>query len=134
MKLTENETVLLLKEHLEKAGWEIGDKYCLGSKHGIDIEASKGNKNLLVEIKGARAADDAPTKKREHFDSGQIKTHFGKALVKMLEEKAKNPKVSLAIAHPDDIDIRRIIGDITPFLKNLGIKHFWVSKDRVIED
>jgi len=134
MKLTENETVLLLKDYLEKSGWEIGDKYCLGCKHGIDIEASKGNKILLIEIKGARAGDDAPTKRREHFDSGQIKTHFGKALVKMLEEKAKNPKVGLAIAHPDDTDVRRAIGGVTPFLKNLGIKHFWVSRDQVVEE
>jgi len=134
MKLTEVETVLLLKDYLEESGWEIGDKFCLGSKHGIDIEACKGNKILLVEIKGARAGDDAPTKKREHFDSGQIKTHFGKALVKMLEEKAKNPEAGLAIAHPDDVDIRRAIGAVTPFLKSLGIKHFWVSRDDVIEE
>ena len=73
------------------------------------------------------------TKKREHFDSGQIKTHFGKALVKMLHEKSLNPKAKLAIAHPDDDDIKKAIGHIIPFLKSLGITHFWVSQNQVIE-
>ena len=50
MKLTEDETVLLLKSYLEKKGWEIGDKFCLGSKHGIDIEACKVGKTLLIEV------------------------------------------------------------------------------------
>lgn len=134
MKLTEDETVNLLKDHLENTGWHIGDKFCLGQKHGIDIEACKGKDILLVEVKGARASDTAPTKKREHFDSGQIKTHFGKALVKMLHEKSLNPKAKLAIAHPDDNDIKKAIGHIIPFLKNVGIIHFWVSQNQVTED
>jgi hypothetical protein len=96
MKMTEDETVLLLKRPLEKAEWEIGDTFCLGSR--------------------------------------QIKTHFGKALVKMLEEKARNPDASLGIAHPDDADIKWAIGGVTPLLKTLGIKHFWVSQHQVIEE
>jgi len=87
-----------------------------------------------VRCKGARAGDGAPTKKREHFDSDQIKTHFGKAIVKMLEEKAKNSKVGLAIAHPDDGDIKKAIGNMIPFLQNFGIKYYWVSADNVIEE
>lgn len=134
MKLTEDETVNLLKDHLENTGWHIGDKFCLGQKHGIDIEASKGKVIMLIEVKGARASDTAPTKKREYFDSGQIKTHFGKALVKMLHEKSLNPKAKLAIAHPDDDDIKKAIGHIIPFLKNLEIIHFWVSQKQVTED
>jgi hypothetical protein len=112
MKITEDETITLLKDHLEKIGWHIGEKFCLGQKHGIDIEASKGKVIMLIEAKGARANDTAPTKRRVHFDSGQIKTHFGKAIVKMLHEKSLNPKAKLAIAHPDDEDIRTAIGHI----------------------
>ena len=98
------------------------------------IEASKEKTILLIEVKGARASDNAPTKKREHFDSGQIKTHFGKALVKILHEKSLNPIAKFAIAHPDDADIKKAIGHIIPFLKDLGIIHFWVSQNQVTED
>lgn len=52
----------------------------------------------------------------------------------MLEVKAKHPGVQLAIAHPDDSDIRKAIGPITSFLSELGIRHFWVSLDGIIEE
>jgi len=134
VKLTEDETVIFLTEHLKQNGWTI-DSFCLGQKHGCDIVASKSNSTLVVEVKGAKASENSPTKKRPHFDGGQIKTHFGKALVKVLDEKYLNPKNKFAIAHPDDVDIRRAIGHLNPFLKTLGIKHFWVSENgTVIEE
>lgn len=134
MKQTEDEIINILIGHLKLNGWTI-DSYCLGQTYGNDIVASKANTKLIVEAKGAKASNNSPTKKREYFDSGQIKTHFGKALVKVLDEKYLNPKSKFAIAHPDDNDIRKTIGHLTPFLKTLGIKHFWVSADgTVIEE
>jgi hypothetical protein len=134
MKLTENEIVTILLEYLTQKGWAI-DSHCLGQTHGCDIIASQNNYQLIIEAKGARAGDNSPTKKRECFDSGQIKTHFGKALVKILEEMHLRPKAKFAIAHPDDPDIKKTIGHLIRFLKPLGIKHFWVSADGfVIEE
>ena len=134
IKLTEDEIITFLISHLKKNEWTI-DSYCLGQNHGNDMVASKSNTKLIVEAKGARAGDNSPTKKREYFDSGQIKTHFGKAIVKVLEEKYLNPKYKHAIAHPDDSDIRKSIGHLIPFLKTLGIKHFWISSNgNVIEE
>jgi hypothetical protein len=134
MKLTEDEVVKLLMKHLEKEGWNI-NSFCLGQKHGTDIIASKSNIQLIVEAKGAKASESSPTKKRDYFDSGQIKTHFGKAIVKILEEKHKNPKSELAIAHPNDTDLRKTIGHLLPYLKTIGIKHFWISANgSVTED
>ena len=132
--MTEDETVTILADYLKQSGWSI-ESICLGQTHGNDIVASKSNTTLIVEAKGARAGDKSPTKKREYFDSGQIKTHFGKALVKVLDEKYLNPKNKFSIAHPNDKDIRRTIGHLTSFLKPIGIKHFWVSTDgTVIEE
>ena len=134
IKLTEDETVHLLMTHLIKEGWVI-DSHCLGQKRGCDITALKDKLKLLIEVKGAKAGEKSPTKKKDKFDSGQIKTHFGRALVKVLEDKLMNPDYIVAIAHPDDLEIRKAIGRITPALKNMGIKHFWVSPDgSVIED
>lgn len=133
-KLTEDETIEILIQHLTKTGWIIESR-CLGQSHGCDIIAVRDNSKLFVEVKGARAGDKSPTKKRDFFDSGQIKTHFGKAIVKVLDDKYLNPGSKFAIAHPDDLDIRRVIGKLTPMIKSLGVKHFWVSPNgEVTED
>lgn len=133
VKLTEDETIKLLMAYLERKGWKI-NSYCFGHKRGRDIVASKSDCLLIVEAKGARASDSSPVKKRKHFDSGQIKTHFGKALVKVMEEKYLNPNVNVAIAHPDDIYIRKSIGALIPFINSIGINHYWVSANgKVIE-
>lgn len=133
-KLTEDETIHLLMTHLIKSGWNV-DSHCLGQTRGCDIIASQSNSKLFIEVKGAKAGDNSPTKKRTHFDSGQIKTHFGKAIVKILDDKYLNPDSTFAIAHPDDLEIRKSIGHLTPFLKTMGIRHFWVSRDgSVVED
>ncbi len=133
MKLTEDETIIFLIKHLEKNGWEI-ISHCLRQTRGCDIIAAKDDEKLCVEVKGARAGDRSPTKRREFFDSGQIKTHFGKAIVKILDDKFKDPEAKFAIAHPDDPGIRKAIGNLTPFLKDLNIRHFWVSGKGDVEE
>jgi hypothetical protein len=119
--------------HLEKNGWKI-ESYCLGQTRGCDIVSVKDDEKLYIEVKGSRASDDSPTKRRAFFDSGQIKTHFGKAIVKILEDKYRNPKSNFAIAHPDDFEIKRAIGNLTPYLKGLGIRHYWVSINGNVEE
>lgn len=132
-KLTEDETIEILISHLKQDGWKIVD-YCLGQTHGEDIVASKSDTILVVEVKGARAGDNSPQKKREHFKSGQIKSHFGSALVKILGEKYLNPQRKFAIAHPNDEDIKKTIGHLIPFLERLGITHYWVSGDGAVSE
>ncbi len=128
IKMTENEVIELLMKHLVKNGWQI-ESYCFGQTKGCDIIASKNSIELYIEAKGAKAADNAPTKRRKHFDSGQIKTHFGKAIVKILDMKSLYPAAQFAIAHPDDVSVRKAIGHLVPFLSGLEIAHYWVSID-----
>lgn len=80
-KLTEDEVVILLKTYLEQQqDWDIGERYCLGATHGWDLDARKGSERLLIEVKGAKAGEKAPTKRRDKFNGGQIKIRFGRAL------------------------------------------------------
>ena len=133
LKLTEDETIEILMKHLENNSWKI-ESHCLGQTRGCDIVAIKKTEKLYIEVKGARAGNNSPTKRREYFDSGQIKTHFGKAIVKILDDKYKMPNANFAIAHPDDVAIRKAIGNLTPFLKGIDIKHFWVSASGLVEE
>jgi len=132
MKLTEDETIILLMQYLEKNKWKI-ESHCLGQNRGCDIVAVKENEKLYIEVKGARAGDNSPTKRGEFFDSGQIKTHFGKAILKILDDKYKYPKSTFAIAHPNDSGIKKAIGNLTPYLKGLGIKHFGFPKMEMLK-
>lgn len=127
-KLTEDEVVSILSNKLEIDGWKIVSQ-CFGQTKGYDIEAFKNGKTLIIEAKGARSNDYSPTKKRDFFDSGQIKSHFGRALIKIMSEIEKNPNNIYAIAHPDDELIKKTIGKIIPQLENLNIKHYWVKRD-----
>lgn len=127
-KLTEDETVELLMVFLKSDGYKILD-YCKGHKRGIDITAERNNRKLLIEVKGARANHNSKIKKRPYFDSGQIKDHFGKAIVKSLEVKSDYPDCDIAIAHPEDDLIKKHINKSVQHLKKLEIFHFWVSKN-----
>ena len=128
-KLTEDETVVILMRYLESKGYEI-ESFCTGHKRGIDIVAEKEKRKLLIEVKGAKANHNSKIKKRPYFDSGQIKDHFGKAIVKALEMKTDFPDSNIAIAHPDDELIRKHISKSIRHLQRLDIKHFWVSRDQ----
>lgn len=130
-KMTENQVIKCLINYLEKKEWFI-EKYCLGQEKGYDIIATRNSQKMIIEAKGAMADDASPTKKRSHFNSGQIKTHFGKAIVKALETKYSFPDAIVSIAHPYDNDIKKTIGHLIDFLKELNIKHFWVKEDCTI--
>lgn len=126
-KLTEDEVVEILSKELENNGWTIINQ-CFGQSKGNDIEATKNGETLIVEAKGAKSNDYSPTKKRDFFNSGQIKSHFGRALVKIMSDIEKNPNYKYAIAHPDDELIKKTIGKIIPQLEKLNIKHYWVKR------
>jgi len=130
-KLTENEVVILMRKHLETKGWKIVSS-CLGQERGNDIVASMNGKTLVIEAKGAKASDESSSKRREQFSSGQIKNHFGKALVKILEQMSLHPDFEFGIARPNDRYLRKHTENLVPYLKKLDIKHFWVSEDEII--
>jgi len=130
-KLTEDQVVNYLMKWLSDQGWTIDD-FCLGHAKGIDISASKGKEVLFVEAKGAKANNNSPIKKRAYFDSGQIKDHLGKAIVKSLETKIKYPNSMVAIAHPNDPYIFNICDKTLNELKALGVYKFWVADGQVI--
>ena len=130
-KLTEDEVVGLLMSWLKSSGWSIID-FCLGHTRGIDIIATKNKKTLYIEAQGAKASSNSPIKRRKKFDSGQIKDHLGKAIVKSIETKNKFPNSIVAIAHPLDDDLIKICDPILDELKKIQVFKFWVNKDNVI--
>ena len=85
LKLTEDQTVLILIEHLKLKGWDI-ESYCLGQQRGYDIVASKYEQKLFVEVKGAKGNDNSPTKKENILIRGKLKIILGKPLLNPLKQ------------------------------------------------
>lgn len=127
--MTEDQVILSAIDWLKNDGWKI-DHHCLGNERGIDILASKDGRVLIVEAKGAKG--NLSTTTRDRFDSGQIKTHFGVAIIKVLEEKTRHPDAEIAIAQPDDERIRRVLKDVIQHMKVLKVKLFWVRVNGVV--
>lgn len=130
VKYTEDEVVLMVMEWLKENGWKI-ISYCLGHERGYDIVAQKETKKIIIEAKGARANINSPIKKRIHFDSGQLKDHLGKAIVKSLETKAENKDSIIAIAHPDEPYVRKVCEKTLNQLLEIDIITIWANKNKV---
>jgi hypothetical protein len=130
--MTEDEVVQSLCSWLKSKGWQI-KSYCIGRQRGNDIEAVRKRETLIVEAKGTKGKLSNTT--RPKFDSGQVETHLGKAIVKVLEQKAFNPKATIAIAHPYNEYLMQVMQTIRPELKKAGIKLYWVkSEQEVLEE
>jgi len=133
VKLTENEVIDFLCAWLENKDWIILEK-SKGHTQGIDIKAMKNDQTLIIEAKGGKGDPKSPVTTRPYFDSGQIKDHFGKAIVKVLEQKHANPSAIIGIAHPNDDYLRGHIEEAASEVRKFGIKLYWVeSPDIVIE-
>ncbi|HTF28587.1 MAG TPA: hypothetical protein VK625_07065 [Flavitalea sp.] len=124
--ILEDQIIDILMQWLSNDGWII-TSFCKGSKRGIDILAKKGTKVFIIEAKGAKGNPEHASTKKDKFNSGQINTHFGMAIIKVLKERNKFPNAQIAIAHPEDEYIRRVLSPIIPHLKKAGIRFLWVN-------
>jgi hypothetical protein len=125
---TEDDVVIALCSWLKSEGWTI-NKCCTGRQRGNDVEATKGKRFLIVEAKGSKGKLSHTVRKK--FDSGQLKTHLGKAIVKLLEQKTIYPNAELAIAHPSSLSDDPAFKLVKQQLKRIGIKTYWVGKRQV---
>ncbi len=128
-KMTEDDVVMYLAKYLKKEGWEILNQ-CTVNDQGIDIEAVKDDQTLLIEAKGAKGTKK--NTRKPFFDKSQIRTHFGVAIVTIMELKTKFPNAALAIAQPDDELIKTVLEDSIGHLEDFGIEHYWVSNDGTV--
>ncbi len=130
--MTEDQVVELFTAWLAKDGWEIITK-CLGHQRGIDILAIKGTQSLIVEAKGSKGNSESHLTKKDKFSKSQIKSHFGRALVKVFEEKSKNLGAKIAIVQPNDHYLKGCLKDAAPEVLKAGIELYWVDVDGSVE-
>lgn len=128
--LTEDFVVLAYVDHLTAKGWLV-TSYCIGKQRGIDIVATKDGRTIYVEAKGARGNQSDKNVVRSMFDSGQVKDHLGKAIVKVIELHANDKTASLVILHPQTDLIRKLVDPVGELLKlKIGIDFAFIDNER----
>ncbi|MCX6662802.1 MAG: hypothetical protein NTZ75_00975 [Euryarchaeota archaeon] len=128
----EDDVVNSVKSYLEKDGYKI-ISFCYAHQHGDDIVAEKDNKYLYVEAKGETSSKPDSNRYGKKFDSSQMRDHVAKAIYKVLELKTQHPNDDVSIAFPDNERYKKLLLNIMPSLKKMGIQIFMVdSKDNVI--
>ena len=112
----EGNIVDALAQHLSNSGWHIESKADTRSKaRGIDIQASKGEQKLLIEVKGY------PSK--EYRDPARAA-----ALLAALRIQTKNPSAKVALAFADFPRFRTLFDETYRGLERLGVGVFMVNE------
>jgi hypothetical protein len=127
--LTENDVIISVCQKLREIDFEIIQSLHTSEK-GIDIIAKKESYYLYVEAKGATSASPNSNRFGKPFNQNQIENHIARALLTVSKLMSKNIgklNIGVAIALPDNLGHRKIIGQIDHALKILEIKVFWVK-------
>jgi hypothetical protein len=135
----EGNVVETLARHLTSDGWTIVSKANTHSRErGLDIHATRGASNLMVEAKGypsesyrdpSRAGEKkraSPTLQAQHW--------YSHALLKALRVQTEYPGAVVAVALPDFPRYRTLYQETRIGLEKLGIKLLAVKEDGSVED
>lgn len=120
--------------HLAAEGWDITRVASTASReHGIDIEAHRHDRKLLVEVKGYpdayyRSGPNAGERK-PHGVGAQARTYFGNAVLAGLLMRADHPDSEVVLAFPDFETYRTLIGRTRDPLRAARIEAWTVAQD-----
>lgn len=134
----EGNVVDALAIHLADAGWEITTKADTRSKErGVDIQATKDARTLLVEAKGFPSKYYRDPVKGEQVKptnpTNQAQQWYSHALLKALRLQSKHPNSSIALAFPDFPRYRSLYAETSAALTKLDVALYFVKADRTVE-
>jgi len=129
--LTENDVVEAVAGHLEERGWEI-IQTARTDQRGHDILALRDGISLAVEAKGETSSKDTP-RRGQSFSGSQKRTHVAKALYRCARVSSEG-RHRPGIALPSSDGHRKLVNDILPALKSLGVSVFLVEWDRAVQE
>jgi len=130
----EGNVVDALAQYLTSEGYRIEIKANTHLKErGVDLQASRNGKTLLVEVKGypsknyrdpRRAHEQKPTN-----PTNQAQQWYSHALLKALRLQTKNPNSTIAIAFPDFPRYQDLFAETRKGLERLGIAFLIIQKN-----
>lgn len=112
--------------YLISKGWTLLSMADTGSRQrGDDIRAKKGERVLVVEVKGYPSRAYADPRRvdevKASHPSAQAKHYVADALVTVLRVLGTRPEVAVAIAFPDVPRYRALLSDLDTPLRRLGV-------------
>lgn len=122
--LTENEVIAKMAQHLKRRGFII-DRICNTSQKGVDIDARKGSRRVLIEAKGATSSKDTSSRYGLEFNKNQKKSHIAAAVFKSLELKQVF-NCEVWIAFPRDEEHMQIVKSINKALAPTNVEFYAV--------
>lgn len=129
--VTENEVVDAVRAHLIAQGWEIVS-FAHGQNPGYDIHTAQGQRQLMVEAKGAGSGTPGTLRYGKLFTQGQVITHVSRAVFVALERL--NEGYESAIALPDNAHHRAAVERVGNPLGQLGVSVFYVAQDSSVSN
>ena len=122
----EGNVVRVIATYLEREGWKmLGQANTLSRERGVDIQAQKGEKTLLIEAKGfpskayrdpRRATELKPTN-----PTNQAQHWYSHALLKVVRLQTQYPDAIVAIGLPDFPRYRALLQETQLGLQRLGV-------------
>lgn len=129
--LDENDVVSAVRADLERHGWRIVS-FCTTAQTGVDIEATKESRTLLIEAKGITSSVTTSKRYGQIQTGTQIFIQIAAALLKTVELRQEHDGASVAMAIPDHPVMRKRIAKIDKMLDLLSIGIIWVGDDETV--
>lgn len=123
--------------HLVAEGWQIEHFANTETREaGVDIEARKADRILLVEIKGFpskfyRRGKNAGEKKPTN-PSTQARHWYAEVLLSSMLRQGQYPKAEVVIAFPDHPTYKKLVNGTRKALITLGISVYCVEENGAV--
>lgn len=122
----------LVKNFLEKSGFEIVKFNQDKKQKGHDIEAAKENQIIIVESKGYPSdkyvSGDSKGEPKPTAPKLQSKHWFSDALFHLIVAKSENPKITIALGLPDMEKYHEYVNKIKYFKEQFGLVCYFVNE------
>ena len=136
--LNENDIVEILAGHLIRNGYEIIQLRKTNEKGpDIIVDHAKSKQRLFIEAKGETSSKEHTNGYGNPFKKTQIRSHVAKAILasmKILSSRPAGAKTKVGMAFPITDGHKMELETVKNVLKQLDIKIFWVSRNKVIEE
>jgi Holliday junction resolvase-like predicted endonuclease len=135
----EGNVVDAIARNLQDKGWIIEKKTnTLTKERGVDIQASKQGRMLLVEVKGYpsksyRDPRRAAEQKRTN-PTNQAQQWYSHALLKAVRLQTKHPDATVALAFPDFPRYQTLLRETRLGLEKLGVAVLFVNMSGDVRD
>lgn len=134
----EGNVVKLLAKYLESNGWTVrGIADTITGAPGADLEATQGDRILIVEAKGYpstryRRGPQAGQPKRTH-PSLQARHWYAEAMLSVLLRRHERPEAEIALGLPETRRYRELFSRTAASLDLLGIGLYLVRADGSVQ-